>query len=210
MQKRVFPSISLPFSIAAMLLFVLLGQATGATRSDWTQLGADRNFAAWHQPTGDWYEAGDAMVDSNDRRRLAGKPGTGVLINGKTGRTKSLVTKKTFQDVEVHLESMVAKGSNSGVSFHGNEEEKPHVRHIDPEVGVWHSVKLTMQGRTFSAEFDGEVLLDRFEFHDWMMNMEAAPIRLQKLLDGMALTGEGVFVSTIDGTVACLRTKNKD
>ena len=60
------------------------------------------------------------------------------------------------------------------------EEEKPHVRHIDPEVGVWHTVKLTMQGRTFSAEYDGEVLYDHFEFHDWMMNLEPAPIVLQK------------------------------
>ncbi len=60
------------------------------------------------------------------------------------------------------------------------EEEKPHVRHIDPEVGLWHTVKLTMKGRTFSAEYDGEVLYDKFEFHDWMMNMEPAPIRLQK------------------------------
>lgn len=60
------------------------------------------------------------------------------------------------------------------------EEEEPHVRHIDPEVGVWHTVKLTMQGRTFSAEYDGEVLYDRFKFHDWMMNLEPAPIVLQK------------------------------
>ncbi len=60
------------------------------------------------------------------------------------------------------------------------EEQKPRVRHIDPEVGVWHTVKLTMIGRTFSAEYDGEVLYDNFQFHDWMMNMEPAPIRLQK------------------------------
>jgi len=60
------------------------------------------------------------------------------------------------------------------------EEEKPHVRHIDPEVGVWHTVKLAMKGRTFSAEYDGEVLHDNFQFHDWMMNMEPAPIVLQK------------------------------
>ena len=37
-----------------------------------------------------------------------------------------------------------------------------------------------MKGRTFSAEYDGEVLYDKFEFHDWMMNMEPEPIRLQK------------------------------
>ena len=422
--------------VLAATLLLLIGPAVGAGEDGWTPLGADDDFGAWHQ-TGDWYVAGDAMVDPSDNKRLAGKPGAGVMINGKTGRTRSLVTKQTFDDVELHVEFMVAKGSNSGVIFHGNyeiqildshgikkptaghcggiypraeakpkyhhidkgspprvnaakppgrwqsfdiifqsprfdkdgnktanarfvrvvhngqviqenfempyacgpnwdrkqhprgpiifqgdygpvalrnvrvrpwkagaekklnvppkgftalfngkdftgwhtpplvkeywsiedgvlkspgllrqwgadlatekkyrdfvlmlefrmptlsdsginfrrlipeipgfgdmeqfnlrskggmghlesyyflpkqvaekmglkEEEKPHVRHIDPEVGVWHTVKLTMKGRTFSAEYDGEVLHDNFEFHDWMMNMEPAPIRLQK------------------------------
>jgi len=423
---------TMAWSGTAMLL--LLVQAAGADENGWISLGADDNFAAWHQPTGDWYEAGDAMLDPDDSRRLVGKPGTGVLVN--RSRTNSLVTRQTFQDVEMHLEFMVAKGANSGVIFHGNyeiqildsahvekptgghcggiypraetqptyhhidegspprlnaakppgqwqtldiifqsprfdeagnktaharfvrvvhnglviqedrevpyacgpnwdrkqfprgpiifqgdyglvafrnirvrpwngktdilnvppegftalfngrdftgwhtpplvrkhwsiedgvlkshglleqwgadlatkkhyrdfvlmldfrmptisdsginfrrlipeipgfgdqeqfnlrskggmghlesyyflpketakkmglkEEEKPHVRHIDPEIGVWHTVKLTIRGRTFSSEYDGEVLLDRFEYHDWMMNMEPAPIRLQK------------------------------
>ncbi len=60
------------------------------------------------------------------------------------------------------------------------EEDEPHIRIIDPEIGVWHTVKLTMQGRTLSAEYDGEVLYDRFTYPDWMMNLEPAPIRLQK------------------------------
>ena len=37
-----------------------------------------------------------------------------------------------------------------------------------------------MQGRTFSAAYDGELIHDNFQFHDWMLNMEPAPIRLQK------------------------------
>ena len=83
---------------------------------------ANGNFDAWHVG-GDWYKAGDAMVDQDNNKRLAGKPGTGVLINGKTGRTQSLVTKRRdFRDVEIHVEFMVAKGSNSGVIFHGNYE----------------------------------------------------------------------------------------
>ena len=60
------------------------------------------------------------------------------------------------------------------------EEDEPHIRVIDPEIGVWHTVKLTMQGRTLSAEYDGEVLYERFTYPDWMMNLEPAPIRLQK------------------------------
>ncbi len=433
---------TIPLLAGAMLL-LLPGRAGRAGEDGWTTLGADDNFGAWRQPTGDWYVAGAAMLDPNNDKRLAGKPGAGVMINGKTGRTPSLVTKHAFGDVELHVEFMVARGSNSGVIFHGNyeiqildshhvknptgghcggiypravakpkyhhidkgsppkvnaakppgewqtfdiifqsprfdengkktahakfvkvvhngkliqenhevpyasgtnwdrkqhprgpiifqgdygpvalrnvrvrlwkagaekrlnvppegftalfngkdltgwhtppvvreywsiedgvlkspglieqwgaslatkkhyrdfilmldfrmptisdsginfrrlipeipgfgdmeqfnlrskggmghlesyyflpkqvaekmglrEEEKPHVRHIDPKVGVWHTVKLTMKGRTFSAEYDGEVLYDNFEYHDWMMNMEPAPIRLQKhiVVDG--------------------------
>ena len=84
--------------------------------------GENGDFAVLYQPTGDWYEAGDAMLNPDQNRLLVGKPGTGVLINGKTGRTNSLVTKETYQDVQVHVEFMVAKGSNSGVMFHGNYE----------------------------------------------------------------------------------------
>jgi len=79
-----------------------------------------------------------------------------------------------------HLESYYFLPKETAKKVGLKEEEKPHVRHIDPEVGVWHTVKLTMQGRTFSAEYDGEVILDSFEYHDWMMNTEPAPIRLQK------------------------------
>ena len=119
MQTITFPPIEFRFSVAALLL-LLVGHTSSADDDSWTDLGADNHFAAWHQPTGDWYEAGDATLDPNDNRRLVGKPGTGVLINGS--RTKSLVTKQTFEDVEVHLEFMVAGGANSGVSFHGNYE----------------------------------------------------------------------------------------
>jgi len=79
-----------------------------------------------------------------------------------------------------HLESYYFLPKATAKKMRLMEEEKPHVRHIDPEVGIWHTVKLTMKGRTFSAEYDGEVLYDNFEYHDWMMNMEPAPIRLQK------------------------------
>ncbi len=124
------------FLVATMLL-LLLGPAATAGEDGWTPLGPDDNFGVWHQ-SADWYVAGDAMVDPDHNRGLVGKPGTGVMINGKTGRTKSLVTKQTFEDVELHVEFMVAKGSNSGVIFHGNHEiqifdshgiEKPNAGH---------------------------------------------------------------------------------
>ncbi len=79
-----------------------------------------------------------------------------------------------------HLESYYFLPKETAKKMGLKEQEKPHVRHIDPEVGIWHTVKLTMKGRTFSAEYDGEVLYDNFEYHDWMINMKPAPIRLQK------------------------------
>ena len=79
-----------------------------------------------------------------------------------------------------HLESYYFLPKETAAKRGLKEDEKPHVRHIDPEVGVWHSVKLTVIGRTLCAEHDGEVLIDRFTYHDWMLSMEPAPIRLQK------------------------------
>ena len=119
MHTTTSPSIGLQILTAAMLL--LLGQTVRAAEHEWTPLGAEDNFAVWHQ-SGDWYTAGDAMLDPDNGRLLTSKPGAGVMINGRIGKTPSLVTKKPFADVEVHLEFMVAKGSNSGVIFHGNHE----------------------------------------------------------------------------------------
>jgi hypothetical protein len=79
-----------------------------------------------------------------------------------------------------HLESYYFLPKETAKKMGLKEEEKPHIRHIDPEVGIWHTVKLTMQGRTFSSEYDGEVLHDNFEYHDWMIDTEPAPIVLQK------------------------------
>ena len=79
-----------------------------------------------------------------------------------------------------HLESYYFLPKETAKAHGLKEEERPHVRHIDPGVGVWHKVKITMRGRTITTEFDGEVLLDKFKYHDWMLNMEPAPIRLQK------------------------------
>ncbi len=60
------------------------------------------------------------------------------------------------------------------------ELKDPPVRYTDPEVGVWHTVKLTLIGRTLSAEYDGHVIHDRFEYPEGTISMEPAPIRLQK------------------------------
>jgi len=74
-----------------------------------------------------------------------------------------------------HLESYYFLPKETAEKVGLKEDGRPHVRHIDPEVGVWHKVKITMQGRTITTEFDGEVLLRNFKYHDWMLNLEPAP-----------------------------------
>ena len=46
-------------------------------------------------------------------------PGGGTLVNGKTGKTRNLLTNQNFGDLEAHFEFLVPKGSNSGVKFEG-------------------------------------------------------------------------------------------
>jgi len=103
-------AILLLFMVTTMLL--LTGKITRA----------NGNFDAWHN-SDKWDVAGDARLNPDNARQLARKPGTGVMINGKEGKCPSLVTKRRdFRDVEIHVEFMVAKRSNSGVIFHGNYE----------------------------------------------------------------------------------------
>jgi len=52
--------------------------------------------------------------------RLIGIPQPGGrILNGPTGRTVNLVTEEKFGDVELYLEFMISKGSNSGVYLQG-------------------------------------------------------------------------------------------
>ena len=52
--------------------------------------------------------------------RLSGRAqASGVMLNGPDGRTANLCTERAFGDVELYLEFMLAKGSNSGVYLQG-------------------------------------------------------------------------------------------
>ena len=83
---------------------------------------ADGAFESWRQERGDWKLVGQTLSDPNDPKRLAWKDGTGVAVNGDKGRTSNLMTKKDHGDVELHVEFLLPKGSNSGVYFQGRYE----------------------------------------------------------------------------------------
>src|SRR5712692_8917443 len=91
-----------------------------ADEPGWIELSGAKGLEAWKAPTGEWFRADSVGLDPDNPKRLAGKPGKmGILVNGKAGKTPDLVTKQSFGDIEVHVEFMVAKGSNSGVKLEG-------------------------------------------------------------------------------------------
>ena len=62
--------------------------------------------------------APDAKGKADVRLKADKKDGGKVWVNGETGRLPNLITKEAFGDCEVHVEFLLAKGSNAGIKFH--------------------------------------------------------------------------------------------
>jgi hypothetical protein len=60
------------------------------------------------------------------------------------------------------------------------DSDIPKVKQVDPKVGHWHTVKITMIGRTLSAELDGNVMIDQYEYPVWLLSTETEQLRFQK------------------------------
>lgn len=73
----------------------------------------------WKKVDSRWVMATDVALAPDRPTRLKAAPGDGpVWVNGENGRLPDLVTKQSFKDVEVHVEFLIAKRSNSGIKFH--------------------------------------------------------------------------------------------
>jgi hypothetical protein len=108
--------------LGTIIAWATVGTVRGDERgpgSGWIDLMAGGTLDAWRTPTGAWTAVGAVGLDPKNPRRLAAEPGTGVWYNGPSGRTSNLVTKQKYADLEVHLEFLIPKGSNSGIKFEG-------------------------------------------------------------------------------------------
>ena len=81
-----------------------------------------KDLSTWRDNDGNWTIVGQAKMDPANPKRIAGTPGSGVLVNGPVGKTKNIFSKFEHADVEAHVEFMVPEGSNSGVYFQGRYE----------------------------------------------------------------------------------------
>jgi hypothetical protein len=90
----------------------------------WQPLLNGKDLSGWHPDQGKdstWYTTrGVRWERLLGPTRLSGirEPG-GRIVNGPDGRTANLVSDQEFGDIELYLEFMLGKGSNSGVYLHG-------------------------------------------------------------------------------------------
>lgn len=74
---------------------------------------------SWKGPKLGWGTVSQSAIKPGDEKKLAGTPGAGVFFNGDLGKAANLTSAEEFGDVELRLEFMVPKGSNSGVKLEG-------------------------------------------------------------------------------------------
>ncbi len=98
------------------------GDAPYLLEAGWSPLMNGKDLIGW-KGQGDWLTTTgilwDRLLGPTRLRAVPGPTPGGTMLNGPTGRTTNLVTEETFGDIELYVEFMVAKGSNSGVYLHG-------------------------------------------------------------------------------------------
>jgi len=118
MRRFLHPQKALP----AVVVLVTLALASWAMAGPEKVSLVGNDLSTWRGDTADWQIVGDVAMDPADPEHLTSTPGTGVMVNGKVGRTLNALSKHEHGDVEIHVEFMVPKGSNSGVYLQGRYE----------------------------------------------------------------------------------------
>jgi hypothetical protein len=109
-------------SLCALALLTISPATPAADEPAWTDLFAGKSLDALKGKTSEWAVAESVQLDPKNAKKLVFKPGSGILVNGEKGRAPDLLSKESFSDVELHLEFLIPKGSNSGVKFHAHYE----------------------------------------------------------------------------------------
>jgi hypothetical protein len=103
------------------VLCLIIMSRTADAEDAWLPLMA-KDLAAFKAPHGQWQQVAEVTLDPMNPRKLSAKDGQGAWYNGLKGRTSNLYTKQKYGDLEISLEFMMSKGSNSGIKFHGHYE----------------------------------------------------------------------------------------
>jgi hypothetical protein len=107
---------------------VAVAALMGAVRAEepaWTAL----TLQDFKEPAAAWEVVADVGLDSDNPRRLKSKPGKAAFYNGAKGTARDLLTKEKYRDIELHLEFLIPKKSNSGVKLMGLYEVQIYDSH---------------------------------------------------------------------------------
>lgn len=77
----------------------------------------EKDLSQWKglHPDNQWEVCGAIGLKEDNNAAFDYKPGEGVMVNGKNGKTTNILSTGQFGDCQLHIEFMIPKGSNSGV-----------------------------------------------------------------------------------------------
>lgn len=148
-------------SLAALALVCSSFPLLAADKDGWTELLVAGKDTPWKKVDAGWNFAKDVALDTEKPTKLKPSGEGAVWVNGEKGRVADLITKQSYKDVEVHVEFLLGKNSNSGIKFHAvyeiqfrdtaakkgeltgddcggiypRAEDKPAYHHIDKGIG---------------------------------------------------------------------------
>lgn len=81
------------------------------------------DLSAFKKVTNNWQIVGNVFADKTQWRKIAGTEGTGILMNDPTDTAKkNLFTILEHEDIDIELDVMMPKGSNSGIYLQSRYE----------------------------------------------------------------------------------------
>lgn len=100
------------------LLILLAGRVYS---EDGSQAYSLVSLTEWKEP-GTWAIAGKLVGSTQEKKWKTIEAGEGLLYNGTEGKAGNLASKQVHGDVEIEVEFMIPKGSNSGIYLMGRYE----------------------------------------------------------------------------------------
>jgi hypothetical protein len=130
MKRILLAAVALPAALLAQKLPDLNdgephGDAPYLLESGWRPLLNGRDLSGWHgrdDKPFEWMTVRGVRWErllAPTRLSPSVREPSGTIMNGPNGRTTDLVTGDEFGDMELYLEFLIPKGSNSGVYLHG-------------------------------------------------------------------------------------------
>lgn len=129
MLRRQLLAMGLPLVAAAQQYSIFQdgdahGDAPYLQEDGWTPLLNGKDLSGWVPEGGkqnDWFTTKYVRWERllGPTRLSGSKQPSGTMLNGPTGRTCNFITEAKHGDIELYLEFMLAKGSNSGVYLQG-------------------------------------------------------------------------------------------